>query len=282
MAILSISLCGADFNYSALGSKPRTFRLINLLPPVRSLFPLFGETVRVQIIEKSLEDDTPFDTLSYTWGNIGRAKPSRAIIVETPRGQRILKVYRSLELALLSLGARKQRGQGPVEHPLFVDQICINQADEGEKASQVKLMGDIYTRCERVVVWLGPGTRRSDELFAFTSEICSEGVLGRVMGPHVGHFPKVYEAVVDPNVEVDDETVREDREDVLRLVRRFGARYPLHGVADVLGRPWFNRLWVIQEICLAPDVVFVCSLQALCFDCIRAVMLFYTIWNKVC
>lgn len=154
-------------------------------------------------------------------------------------------------------------------------------------------MGAIYARCARVVVWLGPSTRQSDEVFAFAEDVCgAEGAaLGRVMlGPkNAARFPKVYEAVVYPDFKLDGsdgdaeaEAVRRDRDDLLRLVRRYGPRYPLRGVADLLGRPWFSRLWVIQECCLAPDVVFVCGLRSLCFDCMRAVMLFYTIWNKVC
>ncbi|RYP09771.1 hypothetical protein DL765_008327 [Monosporascus sp. GIB2] len=244
------------FQYATLSSKPRTFRLVKLLPQVRSSFPPFGETVRVQIIEESLDDLHPFSALSYTWGNVGRGPPNRKVIVETPGGQRDLRIYEPLETALLSL----VKG-GTAELPLFIDQICINQADEDEKASQVKLMGDIYTKCERVIVWLGPRTRHSDEYFTFASEICSEGVLSRVTGPNVGHFREVFDAVVDSTVDVGG-VVREDRDDILQLVRLYGHRYPIRGAVDVLGRPWFNRLWVIQEVCPAPQVVFTCAFMS--------------------
>ncbi|RYP44603.1 hypothetical protein DL768_008952 [Monosporascus sp. mg162] len=224
--------------------------------------------------KESLDGLHPFSALSYTWGNVGRGPPNRKVIVETSEGQRDLRIYGPLESALLSLIKA-----GTAELPLFIDQICINQADEDEKASQVKLMGDIYTKCERVVVWLGPRTRHSDEYFTFTSKVCSEGVLGRAMGPNVGHFREVFDAVVDSTVDVGG-VVREDRDDILRLVRLYGHHYPIRGAADVLGRSWFNRLWIIQEVCLAPQVVFTCGSNSLCFDCFRAGMLFYTIWNK--
>ncbi|RYP49258.1 hypothetical protein DL769_011100 [Monosporascus sp. CRB-8-3] len=227
-----------------------------------------------QVLKESLDDLHPFSALSYTWGNVGQGPPNRKVIVETPEGQRDLRIYEPLETALLSLVKGETAGL-----PLFIDQICINQADEDEKASQVKLMGDIYTKCERVIVWLGPRTRHSDEYFTFTSEICSEGVLSRVMGPNVGHFREVFNAVVDSAVDVGG-VVREDRDDILRLVRLYGHHYPIRGAVDVLGRPWFNRLWVIQEVCLAPQVVFTCGSYSLCFDCFRAGMLFYTVWNK--
>jgi hypothetical protein len=38
---------------------------------------------------------------------------------------------------------------------LWIDAICINQHDLGEKRHQVSIMQSIYTYAEQVVVWLG-------------------------------------------------------------------------------------------------------------------------------
>ena len=266
---------GSEFIYDSLDTKPRTFRLIKLLSPARSHNPLRGDTPRIQIIEQSLEDGALFDALSYAWGDVGRSLPSRPVIVETGNGRRTLKIYRPLEVALLNLERCRA-----VTLPLFVDQICINQRNNDEKANQVKLMGDIYTGCDRVIIWLGPGTRYSDQYYRFVSDVCSECVMGRLMGPHVGHFKEVFDAVMDPSIDVSG-VEREDRDDLTQLMRHYGTRYPLQGASDVLGRLWFNRLWIIQEVCLAPKAVFVCGNQSLCFDCFRTGVLYYTIWNKV-
>ncbi|KAK3935097.1 heterokaryon incompatibility protein-domain-containing protein [Diplogelasinospora grovesii] len=58
-------------------------------------------------------------------------------------------VGHNLYLALLHL-------RSPT-HPIsvWVDAICINQADEKERNQQVSLMSFIYTRATRVVAWLG-------------------------------------------------------------------------------------------------------------------------------
>jgi predicted AAA+ superfamily ATPase len=39
---------------------------------------------------------------------------------------------------------------------IWVDALCINQQDVNEKTRQVGMMGEIYRRCSRVYIWLGP------------------------------------------------------------------------------------------------------------------------------
>ncbi|KAK5988067.1 Heterokaryon incompatibility 6-like protein [Cladobotryum mycophilum] len=262
------------FNYVPIDVSQRTFRLIRLLPPKPSLIPGTSGTLRIEIIETDVGSPIPYDALSYVWDVPPHIKkPNRRIIVETKDGRRELLIYRSLEMALLHLAANN------ITHrPLFIDQISINQKNKPEKNHQVGLMREIYAKCVQVIVWLGPPTRSSEQYFNFVDEICCEGVLGRVMGPRVGQFIHVFDAVMDSSLEVNEEQ-REDRDDLLDTIRRFGHRFPLDGYADVLDRTWFNRLWTIQEACLAPAVVFVCGNQSLCFDCFRAGSLFYNIYN---
>jgi hypothetical protein len=52
---------------------------------------------------------------------------------------------------------------------IWIDAICINQVDQVEKASQLMLMGDIYTWAEMVYVWLGPETAASRKAFQWLS-----------------------------------------------------------------------------------------------------------------
>lgn len=262
------------YQYSTLDPWQKTIRLVRLLRPEPACLPGAYGTLRIELLEVHVDTEAPYDALSYAWGDPGSiGARDRRIVVRTEGGSRELLVYRPLELALLHLAA-----DSSVKLPLFIDQISINQDDKLEKSHQVRLMRDIYARCSRTVVWLGPATRASRLYFDYAREVCSEGVLSRVMGPRVGTFKHVFDAVMDPAIEVDEEQ-REDRDDLLDLIQRFGHRFPLQGFADVLDRRWFNRLWIIQEACLAPTVVFVCGRQSLCFDCFRGGALFYTIYN---
>ncbi|KAF7555507.1 hypothetical protein G7Z17_g2165 [Cylindrodendrum hubeiense] len=254
------------YQYSPIISRPRAFRLVRLLPPHRAVF---GDTLRIELITVDDDSACSYDTLSYTWGDTSRSLPNRRVLVESQNGPHELRIYRSLELALLNVKANR---------PIFVDQICINQEDDEEKASQVALMRDIYTNCNHVLVWLGPETKESNSYFDYIHQVCEEGTIGRAIGPHKAYFPQVFEAVMNPNVQVTGPAL-EDRDDFLMLVSKYGDSFPLSGIEDVLRRPWFNRLWTIQEVCLAPNVLFICGSRDMCIECFQHGLLYYTVYN---
>jgi hypothetical protein len=84
-----------------------------------------------------------FDALSYVWGHVVYDRP-----FECQTG--IVLITKSLEEALQKLRS-SQRTQY-----IWADGVCINQQDRLERESQVKLMGQVYTRALQVKIWLGP------------------------------------------------------------------------------------------------------------------------------
>ncbi|KAH7116288.1 heterokaryon incompatibility protein [Dactylonectria macrodidyma] len=208
------------YQYSPLDSRPRAFRLVQLLPPIHAVF---GDTLRIELITVNDASECLFDALSYTWGVTSGGVPDRR-----------LGIYRPLELALLNIKANR---------PIFVDQICINQRDDEEKVCQ----------CAQLLVWLGPETKASTSYLSYMRQVCQEGVMSRVTGPNRGHFMQVFDAVMDPAIQLTGAPL-EDRDDILMLLSKYGEAFPIAGMEDVLRRPWFNRLWIIQEVCLAPNL----------------------------
>ncbi|KAM3565596.1 hypothetical protein MY1884_000129 [Beauveria asiatica] len=295
------------YKYTPIAPGARTFRLAKLLPPEPPLLPGLEPTVRISLIECSAGDgdgdgDTAasveYDALSYAWDvppNVKR--PNRRIIVEAGDngsgggGRHHLFIYRPLELALLRFAAANgaQTGEGPMyELPLFIDQICIDQDNDDEKAQQVALMQAIYAHARRAVIWLGPGDAASDRWFAYVRDLCGEGVLGPVMALPAATLQRIYNAVVEnpPSTllgdgDDDDDPVEvQHRDDLAALTGRFASRYPIAPCLAVLRRAWFTRLWTIQEACLAPAAVMACGDALLCFDCFRAGMFFYTLQSN--
>ncbi|PPJ51734.1 hypothetical protein CBER1_08889 [Cercospora berteroae] len=90
-----------------------------------------------------------FNALSYTWGSWDDS--TSITIVNSESGEEVeFPVTRNLFNAL----RRIRRGEDDVIR-LWVDQICINQRDEEEKAWQVRAMGNIYSLAWDVFIWLG-------------------------------------------------------------------------------------------------------------------------------
>ncbi|KAF8846783.1 hypothetical protein BDZ45DRAFT_539472, partial [Acephala macrosclerotiorum] len=83
--------------------------------------------------------------LSYVWGN-----PSNtlSIIVEGSGVDITVNLQHALEAVLVDNSAN---------HPIWVDAICINQADDAEKSEQVRMMHRIFARAETTLAWTGLG-----------------------------------------------------------------------------------------------------------------------------
>ena len=100
---------------------------------------------RCHLLTVSLDTRPKFAALSYEWGD--SADPSEILLCDRP-----CRVRRNLWLALCYLQASCHP---PISRSVWVDAICINQADYAEKEWQVGRMMDIFRRAERTYMWLG-------------------------------------------------------------------------------------------------------------------------------
>ena len=136
------------YDVLALSERSRFIRLLDLDAPSGSNVasnnsePLTGH-LRVACLENS----PSFAALSYVWGE--KSTLSHGILCR-PHGCRI-EITANCHAALCQI--RKRFGAVTI----WLDSVCINQADEGEKARQIPLMREIYTWAEETYVWLGPG-----------------------------------------------------------------------------------------------------------------------------
>ncbi|KAK0644469.1 heterokaryon incompatibility protein-domain-containing protein, partial [Cercophora newfieldiana] len=132
--------------YSPLNSTKREIRLCRILP-----FSFSQECVSCVLSTVSLDAAPDFEALSYVWGDAADRVP---IIVN---GQRLLAT-KNLEAAMRALSSRAMMGFGASRdftRVVWIDALCIDQTNLAERASQVKLMGDIYSSARHVVTWLG-------------------------------------------------------------------------------------------------------------------------------
>lgn len=154
----------------------RSIRVLDISPAPGSDInaPLVG-TLRAIDLEKS----PCFTALSYVWGPPG---PSSILCNDdytigiTPNCRDALLALRNYHSNLTHRRGR----QGVLT--IWIDAICINQQDDGEKAVQLPLMGTIYTFAEAVYVWLGNGTAGAHQTVAWLDGM-SRGLPERAGNP---------------------------------------------------------------------------------------------------
>jgi hypothetical protein len=122
---------------------------------------------------------------------------------------------------------------------LWIDAICINQKDDVGKAAQIPLMGSIYSNAERVLVWLGPAADGSDrvlsEMDTLERKLRKWGTLLRSDQVTLAGLPPLSDSI-------------------------------WAFVAKFWSRPWFRRLWIVQEAVLAKDILIVCGTDTVRFE----------------
>ncbi|KAF8856037.1 hypothetical protein BDZ45DRAFT_594841, partial [Acephala macrosclerotiorum] len=114
-----------------------------------------NKPIRVDIIHTSLNDRPRYFALLYVWGS--KIVPYHILVDRKPK-----VVGKNLYLALKHL--RNMKGQIN-EHTgvlWWIDALSINQSNYFGCGHQARLMRDIYSRANKVMVWLGPPTEDSE------------------------------------------------------------------------------------------------------------------------
>jgi hypothetical protein len=187
------------------------------LAPGRSGDPLRGRIIHNLHSSHTGEGDgrgwsIPYEALSYCWGAYDNG--DLQLVVDD---RYYLRIRPNLDVVL-------RRLRSTYEHKyLWIDAICINQDDNGEKNSQMPLMLDVYSRAEVVNVWLGPSEQESS------------------MGMEVLNY--LAQSTVNDRAPWD--------------CMPEGAFYA--GLEYILGQSWFSRIWVVQEAAVSRRTIMMCG-----------------------
>jgi hypothetical protein len=128
-----------------------------------------GETPRLclSLRQVDLDQHPRYSAVSYVWGS---AAANHAISLNG----KTFYVNSNLHEALAHIRANLVSG-GAEKLDLWIDALCINQADPAEQSRQIAMMGDIYRLAERTILWLGPGDKGSGQAMDVIRALGSEG-----------------------------------------------------------------------------------------------------------
>ncbi|PVI05405.1 HET-domain-containing protein, partial [Periconia macrospinosa] len=127
---------------------PHRYQPMSALSHIRllKLREASGPNLAYDLIETPLDVAPAYESISYVWGD--HKKTHTLALLST---QTVLSITPSLENALLHVCPQSQTGY------LWIDQICIDQDNTTERSQQVGIMGKIYSKAQRVLIWLGNG-----------------------------------------------------------------------------------------------------------------------------
>lgn len=186
----------------------REIRILDLFPGT------VDDVVQCAIRVVNLDDEIEYTALSYVWGDRSGEK-------DIYIAGRCVRVTSNLYAALRRL--RYLQGQ----RALWIDQLCINQSDNEERANQVALMQEIYTKCSWCMIWLG-------ELHEATDGFSEEDAKA------VFDFIR-FAADLDEDSKIRELPIlfRDSYEG--NCARRAFEAFSMYG------NPWWSRIWTIQE-----------------------------------
>lgn len=148
--------------------------------------------------------------------------------------------YRPLKVTKNLYNALKELRETHGSTFLWIDAICIDQSNSQERASQVCMMQEIYTRAKSVVVWLGENTSKVSAAMTVMSTIAER------FHNDIQHSP---DSIVGP---LGLRITAEDTERLESYVAEYTYAYGL--VTQFFALPYFRRLWVVQEVSSHPNV----------------------------
>ncbi|KAK1446870.1 hypothetical protein CCUS01_02429 [Colletotrichum cuscutae] len=144
------------FTRAPLDKSHRENRLVRIRPPPNEQVSA-KKTIALEIKHASLDEPgLSYAALSYVWGSATDTTP---IEIEGA----------SFSVTLNRHAALQQLQMNSVDSWLWIDALCIEQANLEEKIWQTGAMRDIFSGADVVYVWLGPGTENSDLAMDFIS-----------------------------------------------------------------------------------------------------------------
>ncbi|APA09178.1 hypothetical protein sscle_04g039480 [Sclerotinia sclerotiorum 1980 UF-70] len=185
-----------------------SIRLLVLQPSVDITTNIHCTLVTTTLTKCENDIISGYTALSYVWGD---ARVTKSIYIDN----KTFEVTANLDSALRHL-RDSSRGQ-----LLWVDAICIDQTNDNEKSKQVVQIGRVYQVARNTVIYLGESTESSKLLL------------------------QVIQRSHDRSLDFQNSTAMDK---LAAISKSMDLDKVKDLFLDILERPWFTRIWVLQEL----------------------------------
>ena len=210
------------YKYRPLLPARHSIRLIQIQPG------LPGTEIHCRIVDYTIRDDRAsglFEALSYVWGTT--SNPSKIFVADMTSAVDPNALGHYLEVTSNLHEALQELRDPALPRIMWIDAVCINQDDLEERSSQVSFMAKVYSHANQVVIWLGPGdVDETRELFAAIEDAA-----------------EIARLAIDARQPKD-----RGCDDFLEMA-----------LLNFLARPYFSRVWMLQEAAAARSILVKCG-----------------------
>ncbi|KAI1660148.1 heterokaryon incompatibility protein-domain-containing protein [Daldinia decipiens] len=232
------------FTYTPMADAQNQIRLLQIH------HSKYDELVHCSLSTWSRRKLPPYHAISYTWGD-----PSQTTHISI--NNQPLKVRKNCEYVLRQARWHEEHLRTlslPWRHRYYwIDAICINQVDNEEKSHQVQMMGKIYRLASCVLSCIGPHADDSRFLLHFvrrnyyyfksvSTANWKPSKLGQLWLAGLGSTRSAFSAYMQ----------------VLERAER--------AKDALIRRPYFTRLWILQEMFAARKVHVCCGEDSVPMD----------------
>ncbi|KAK4952773.1 hypothetical protein LTR10_009581 [Elasticomyces elasticus] len=209
--------------YAPIDTQAKEIRLFLLTPGGNTEVPTGV------LLPYKLEDCPAYHALSYIWGDASFKIP---ITVNGCSFMVTGNLYAALE---------KLRDPD-AEVLLWIDAISIEQSNLEERSRHVTYMHIVYQQAVSVIVWLGRASKDSAAAFDQIEAICKRCLPWPENEREMNaKFASAIESVITA------------------YLHRRTTHDPWRPLANLFSRPWWQRIWVVQEVAFSHPVVVMCG-----------------------
>ncbi|KAH7085019.1 heterokaryon incompatibility protein-domain-containing protein [Paraphoma chrysanthemicola] len=210
IATSSMSTRDADVQHTYQSISDGCIRLLYLHPGKDD------EIVRTNLAVVGLDSRPSYEAISYAWGSSFKLAPMVLNEIHCLRSFTLVECLTNL------------RSEHDIRI-LWVDALCINQADVKERNSQVALMGQIYLSASKTIIWLGEDKCMQHEVMMNSNQFSTEAPVHRSSA-----FNLLKQLAINDHIRFDKQTA-------------------VHAIvlARVCELGWWSRAWVVQETLLS-------------------------------
>jgi hypothetical protein len=204
----------------------------------------FERHVECEVSTWPIETSPLYYAISYTWGD-------PAATAEITLNGRPFVVRQNCEYVLQQAFASKASWY------FWVDTLCIDQSRIQERGHQVGIMGQIYSGAQHVFACVGPHADDSEYL----QHICER---------YNSMFDDISSSIRLSTIAYGTLSTRCDLNNPIRERTWLGVLYLLlmgaskrlklyQAFVSFMRRPYFTRVWVLQELFLAEQISYCCG-----------------------